>query len=119
MYQILKNTVSNYVNNEDPVIATLGRPLSPGRNFWTWGDRLCAWTLMLTTFACVLTWPSAGPGDPRNYVSAALALTCIVAYPSSKTCEVTGRMESFLYWHSVWHYMPCALAIVWFYLSIV
>ena len=94
-------------------LVTLGRPLKPNRMFWVISDRLCAWTLMLTTFGCVATWPSAGPGDARNYVSAALAVTCIIAYPSSKTCEVTGRMMSFLIWHSIWHYVPCALAIVW------
>ena len=112
-------TVQGALSYCNDALVTLGRPLWPNRTFWVTCDRLCAWTLMLTTFGCVATWPAAGPGDVRNYISAALAITCIVAYPSSKTCEVTGRMTSFLVWHSVWHYIPNVLAIAWIGMSTV
>ena len=75
-------------------LVTLGRPLYPGRDFWMICDRICAWTLMVNVFGCVLTWPSAEGDDARKPISLALAATCIVSYPASKTCEYAHCLQS-------------------------
>ncbi|KAL3903203.1 MAG: hypothetical protein SGPRY_011771 [Prymnesium sp.] len=90
---------------------TLGKPFPPGRHFWLLFDRCLAWLLMLTVVGNALVWPSCSKAT--RGVSVALVLTCGVTYPSSKYCEVRGWMRSFLVLHSLWHYVPNLLAIIW------
>ena len=80
-------TLQGLVSYCNDGLLTLGYALWPAKVFWLICDRTLAFTLMMTTYGIVATWPSAGPGDPRNTISSLLALTCSVAFPSSRFCE--------------------------------
>lgn len=99
---------SSYAND---ALVTLGKHVYPGRLFWTIADRCLAWLLMITTVANVFTWPACGLFAQR--VSVTLVVVCVFSYPSSKFCEIRGWMEPFLVCHSIWHYVPNILAIIW------
>jgi len=106
----------SYMND---AVCTLGKD---GYLTWaTWEalDRLLAWTLMVNTVCTAMVW---GQGDAsggerahraRLLVSASLVASCAVAYPMSKAYELQGKMDRFLLWHSIWHFVPNLLAVLW------
>ncbi len=106
---IVQGAVS-YMND---AVCTLGIETKMGRSFWLTVDRLLAWALAINTVGTALTWPHAGSADMRATVSHALVVSLVLTYPTSKFCEVTGRMAHFVFLHSLWHYVPCCLAAVW------
>jgi hypothetical protein len=107
--------IFSYIND---AVTTFGGIVWPGRRFYLTCDRICAVTNFLTTLGCIWTWPSTGKDDARYIVSMALGCTCVVAFPVSRFCELTGRMLPFLCWHAIWHYVPNVLAVIWMSLSI-
>lgn len=107
--------IFSYIND---AITTFGGVVRPSRVFWLTCDRALAITNFLTALSVIYAWPSTGPDDARYGISLALGLACIISFPASRLCELTGRMLPFLCWHAIWHYVPNILAVLWMSLSI-
>ena len=102
----------SYAND---AVATFGYPVLGGDRLVVYVDRAVAWLNVVNMIGAVLNFPSNG-GDHaglRLVVGVLLVAVCAVAYPTSKSYEISGQMRGFLAWHSVWHYVPNALALIW------
>ena len=83
----------------------LGLPLGP---WLSWADRALATTLTFNAVGLALTWP---PG--HTAIAAAMVASLLLTFPTSRYYELTGDMQPFLVWHSLWHYLPNLFAILW------
>ena len=104
------------VSYANDAVATFGYPV-PGGNqqLIVYLDRAVAWANVVNMVGAVLTFPNHGGEHAglRLVVGIMLLAVCAVAYPTSKSYEISGQMRGFLAWHSVWHYVPNALALIW------
>ena len=102
----------SYAND---AVATFGYPVLGGEKLVRFVDRACACSNFANMVAAVLAFPSDGGEHAglRLVIGIMLLATCAVAFPASKSYEISGRMRGFLAWHSVWHYVPNGLALLW------
>ena len=81
-----------------------------------YSDRAMAITNFIIMLGCARSWPSDRPA--LRLVRNGVVGACCLTFPMSMACLLTGRLEQYLHWHSAWHYVPNALALLYFGLQI-
>ena len=108
----------SYIND---ALGTFDLPTPPllSRRAWNVLDRTVASTLTANAIITALQWAqsTASTQAPVGYsiawLSAMAMCLSFVTFLPSRLCEISGRMTSFLVWHSIWHYAPNVFAVAW------
>ena len=93
-------------------VVTFGYHVAPGRTFWVVADRCCACCLTGNAIGTAYIWSLSAQDRTPRWLPLALVLS-FVFYLPSKAFELAGDMRTFLLVHSIWHYLPNTLAILW------
>lgn len=97
-------------------LCTFGIGVPGPRVLWLVADRVVASTLTANAVGTAQLWSRSTQSRAPPELAVALVLSFGLYLPS-KYSEITGRMPSFLAFHSLWHYVPCSLAALWILLS--
>jgi len=105
--------VLSFVND---AICTFGYQMPGPRELWLIADRLVATSLTVNAIATARVWGASDQSGAPKELAIALVLSFAFFIPS-RFSEITGRMQSFLFFHSCWHCLPCVFASSWIILS--